>query len=139
MDAERSLLEQRLSLILRSLSRVNMIRRFGLPMSIGLLAVVIFTVQRATMLRARSLSEYVVGIGFIALVMMLGLLGPLASARSAKRLWMHFRRDCAAAGWCPACGYELHSAKVEQDGCRVCPECGGAWRPSLAGTEPAGA
>jgi len=29
---------------------------------------------------------------------------------------------------CRACGYDLSGLKIEADGCRVCPECGGAWR-----------
>ncbi|MBY0113989.1 MAG: hypothetical protein K2Y21_14325 [Phycisphaerales bacterium] len=29
---------------------------------------------------------------------------------------------------CPACSYDLRGTLVEQDRCRVCPECGGAWR-----------
>lgn len=32
------------------------------------------------------------------------------------------RRDC-----CGSCGYPLRSIEVDADGCRVCPECGGAW------------
>ncbi|MCA9311312.1 MAG: hypothetical protein KDA21_08915 [Phycisphaerales bacterium] len=128
VQAERSLLEQRLDLIVRSLSRVAWVRGVGLPLVVALMSGVILAVQRVTLLRARSSTEYTIAIGFIVMLMLLGLLGPLTSARSARRLWQHFRRDCAAAGWCPACGYELRSAGVEADGCRVCPECGGAWR-----------
>jgi hypothetical protein len=35
---------------------------------------------------------------------------------------------CVAWGICPACGYPLTGAAIEDDGCRVCPECGAAWR-----------
>lgn len=41
------------------------------------------------------------------------------------------RRRCealAARGRCGACGYDLAKVKTEPDGCRVCPECGTAWR-----------
>lgn len=31
-------------------------------------------------------------------------------------------------GFCPSCGYPL-GERLENDGCRVCSECGGAWRP----------
>jgi len=31
-------------------------------------------------------------------------------------------------GRCPSCGYALAGVEAEPDGCRVCPECGGAWR-----------
>lgn len=37
--------------------------------------------------------------------------------RSLTRAWM-----------CPGCGYSLAELEPEVDGCRVCPECGGAWR-----------
>ena len=44
-----------------------------------------------------------------------------------------------AAGMCPACGYDIASARVEADGCRVCPECGGAWRgPTRSAGRPSG-
>jgi hypothetical protein len=33
---------------------------------------------------------------------------------------------------CAACGYSLVGVEPEQDGCRVCPECGGAWRAGRA-------
>jgi hypothetical protein len=36
--------------------------------------------------------------------------------------------ECLGANLCPACAYPLASAPVEPDGCRVCPECGAAWR-----------
>lgn len=31
-------------------------------------------------------------------------------------------------GLCPSCGFDMSAAPPEPDGCRVCPECGGAWR-----------
>jgi len=45
--------------------------------------------------------------------------------------WKHARRlaDCLLAfRCCAACGYDLRSTPVAQDGCTVCPECGAAWR-----------
>jgi hypothetical protein len=35
---------------------------------------------------------------------------------------------CLRAEVCPACGYSLRGLVVSEDGVRVCPECGGAWR-----------
>ncbi len=32
------------------------------------------------------------------------------------------------AATCGGCGYDLHGLQPQEDGCRVCPECGGAWR-----------
>jgi alpha-beta hydrolase superfamily lysophospholipase len=37
-------------------------------------------------------------------------------------------RRCVTWGACPSCGYPLGSARVAEDGCRVCSECGAAWR-----------
>jgi multisubunit Na+/H+ antiporter MnhF subunit len=37
-------------------------------------------------------------------------------------------RRCVTWGACPSCGYPLGASKVEADGCRVCSECGAAWR-----------
>lgn len=35
-------------------------------------------------------------------------------------------------GRCPSCLYELTRCPVEPDDCRVCPECGSAWKLTLA-------
>jgi multisubunit Na+/H+ antiporter MnhF subunit len=45
-------------------------------------------------------------------------------------------RRCVTWGACPSCGYPLAASKVEADGCRVCSECGAAWRaaPMRSGT-----
>ncbi|MEO0482380.1 MAG: hypothetical protein AAF138_02030 [Planctomycetota bacterium] len=34
----------------------------------------------------------------------------------------------AEAGDCGACGYSLAEIPVQSDGCKVCPECGAAWK-----------
>jgi hypothetical protein len=39
------------------------------------------------------------------------------------------RGELLAMGRCASCSYRLGGVAVEADGCRVCPECGGAWRP----------
>ena len=31
-------------------------------------------------------------------------------------------------GLCPSCAYAMRPTPVQSDGCRVCPECGSAWR-----------
>lgn len=36
-------------------------------------------------------------------------------------------------GCCPACTYPLRTVPAAPDGCRVCPECGGAWRLHTTG------
>jgi hypothetical protein len=37
-------------------------------------------------------------------------------------------RSTRAAWTCGACGYDLSGLTPQKDGCRVCPQCGGAWR-----------
>jgi hypothetical protein len=55
---------------------------------------------------------------------MLGLLGANRARHSREAI-----AACIKAGICAACGYPLRAVKVDQkDGCRVCPECGAAWR-----------
>lgn len=38
------------------------------------------------------------------------------------------RRQLLSMERCASCGYRLREVEPEADGCRVCPECGGAWR-----------
>lgn len=37
-------------------------------------------------------------------------------------------RMYACAEFCGSCGFELRGLADDTDGCRVCPECGAAWR-----------
>ena len=38
---------------------------------------------------------------------------------------------------CAACQYEMGEIPASEDGCTVCPECGGAWRlPATPGSQP---
>jgi hypothetical protein len=41
-------------------------------------------------------------------------------------------------GLCPACAYRIADVRLEEDNCRVCPECGGAWRMDGAISLPPG-
>ena len=43
-----------------------------------------------------------------------------------------YHRVILAKQYCPSCGYRLVGARPEGDGCTVCPECGAAWRLSVA-------
>lgn len=38
------------------------------------------------------------------------------------------RHSAADPLMCLACGYDLSAIEQESDGCRVCPECGAAWK-----------
>jgi hypothetical protein len=66
---------------------------------------------------------------FVLAPVMAVLLTALAAARTAwrERGW-GLRRGMGARGLCAACGYDLAGHEPEADGCRVCPECGAAWR-----------
>lgn len=52
----------------------------------------------------------------------------------ASAAWMQRKdiRDSTrlgrARGRCLACGYAIAGIEPEEDGCRVCPECGSAWK-----------
>ena len=48
----------------------------------------------------------------------------LARRVSTERIAEIYQR----AGLCASCGYDLTEVEAEGDGCRVCPECGAAWR-----------
>ncbi len=47
--------------------------------------------------------------------------------RAPKLAWSTWTEQIIAQGHCPSCGYPLEGLDPEPDGCRVCPECGGAW------------
>lgn len=53
-----------------------------------------------------------------------------------RGLAQHHAQAWLARGRCPGCGYSLRGLQPAGDGCRVCPECGGAWR--IAPAAPAG-
>jgi hypothetical protein len=38
------------------------------------------------------------------------------------------RRELLDAGRCPGCGSSIAELEPQADGCRVCPECGSAWK-----------
>jgi hypothetical protein len=42
--------------------------------------------------------------------------------------WPLWREALLGEQCCPGCGYRLAELPPDDDGCRVCPECGGAWR-----------
>jgi hypothetical protein len=37
-------------------------------------------------------------------------------------------RQYVRAGYCGSCGYDIVGVDAGDDGCRICPECGAAWR-----------
>jgi hypothetical protein len=49
------------------------------------------------------------------------LLGRFASSKEIAWSFLAHRR-------CPSCAYDLSAISPESDGCRVCPECGAAWK-----------
>ncbi len=65
----------------------------------------------------------------IALTILAGLAWVWAAWRGAKAA----RRAYLAGSVCPSCGYTLTGLPLDADGCVVCPECAGAWRPAVAG------
>lgn len=63
----------------------------------------------------------------ISVVAMLGLMA-IGLMPITARLYRAQRRAGLALGSCPSCGYPVTGLTVQNDGCRVCPECGSAWR-----------
>lgn len=41
---------------------------------------------------------------------------------------VHIAEAVTSAGFCGSCGYEIKEISPAGDGCRVCPECGAAWK-----------
>ncbi|MEQ8316270.1 MAG: hypothetical protein RIE77_10375 [Phycisphaerales bacterium] len=46
------------------------------------------------------------------------------------------KRGFLDEGYCPACGYSIAGLELEEDNCRVCPECGSAWKLEVDATPP---
>lgn len=58
-----------------------------------------------------------------------GFVTPIASLILERLLHSEsYRAAYLCIGLCPSCGYDIGTAPDEDDGCRACPECGGAWR-----------
>lgn len=53
-----------------------------------------------------------------------------ASLHAARRRTLD--QALTLMGYCPSCDYPLDGLSRDADGCIVCPECGGAWRPGEA-------
>ena len=53
---------------------------------------------------------------------------PLARRVERGMRKRHLRRAYLASQHCASCNFPLLSRAVEEDGCRVCSECGAAWR-----------
>ena len=74
------------------------------------------------------LPTHLSSIGYVlsgVLVVALGLaLHPITVPRAIRSHKQGFLRE----GYCPACGYAVAEFEPEADDCRVCPECGAAWR-----------
>jgi hypothetical protein len=58
----------------------------------------------------------------IVILCLVGFAAELPRARRKRG------EEMAAQGRCGACGYGLGSVPPGEDGCRLCPECGSAWR-----------
>ncbi|MCC7388765.1 MAG: hypothetical protein IT431_08340 [Phycisphaerales bacterium] len=60
----------------------------------------------------------------------------LVDATDRRRFRHRYERVRILPPACLACLYELSGLTTEPDGCTICPECGAAWRLSLATAEP---
>jgi hypothetical protein len=66
------------------------------------------------------------------------LAGAIGMKRARRRTAGSVRSSLLAAGHCPSCGYGLASINAGEDGQRVCPECGAAWRMAAMDELPPG-
>lgn len=55
------------------------------------------------------------------------------SRRAVRRIAPRIIDAFLFEGRCPGCGYVLDGTQIEPDGCRVCPECGAAWKAERIG------
>jgi hypothetical protein len=91
----------------------------------GLLAIASVVLSAAVMYRSGHVSLAV----SIAIVVVFAGGAVAIGGRSLVRAnWPTWRRVMLAEGHCPSCGYGLMELKEQEDGCRVCAECGAAWR-----------
>jgi hypothetical protein len=76
----------------------------------------------------------------LGLVMAAGVIAAalLVASRARRRMADSVRCSLLAAGLCPTCGYGLSSINAGEDGRRVCPECGAAWRMAAIEEFPPG-
>jgi hypothetical protein len=64
------------------------------------------------------------GISVVVVAVLLVLYSWFAGRRNDRRAI----DACLSIEVCPGCGNALAGLAVEDDGCRICPECGAAWR-----------
>lgn len=66
-----------------------------------------------------------------------GAVTPLVIVLIARRTaGRRLARWYVRAGYCASCAYDLTATPAEADGCRVCPECGSAWRANQDAAGP---
>lgn len=63
-----------------------------------------------------------------AVVLLAEAMRSVAWPRSWPRFTAALRTGWLEQGRCPACGCSIAEIGPEQDNCRVCPECGSAWK-----------
>lgn len=102
----------------------TMHRRLAVLLLVALAAMLAF-VSTIPGISGRWLSSGLVGGVLVAVV----IVGRMLARRRGHTISAR-ARAIAATGLCASCGYRIGDLPVEADGCRVCPECGAAWRPS---------
>jgi hypothetical protein len=64
-------------------------------------------------------------LSFPILMILIGTIGWIQELRLKR---VRAVRSSLRENRCPACGYSLTLTRPEEDGCRVCSECGAAWQ-----------
>ncbi|MEQ8843628.1 MAG: hypothetical protein RIB58_02145 [Phycisphaerales bacterium] len=103
--------------------RDRAVRRSGVPLVLAFIAAALgFSVLIGLHGRVPHWLRY---------TLVLAAMGPwfyLSAAWTKHKAIRESDRLARARGLCPACGYSIAELEPEADECRVCPECGSAWR-----------
>lgn len=95
----------------------------------AMLGPVWFMITRGVGGRVLRVGSFLAGVGVL-----LWLTIWLARGTSVRRR----ARILRSAGLCASCGYDLDDVPAQEDACRICPECGSAWRASPSAPGPKG-
>lgn len=97
--------------------------------SFALAGLVVIVIAVFNMLTKPGVGWFV-GVMVIASCIMLGIsiTHPRRMRRQIIKLRSELKRTLSETRLCPGCRYDLYSVAIADDGCTICPECGGAWR-----------
>ncbi len=105
----------------RALKKVNA-QGMAMGLLFGTIAIAANAFVNAWSASGRASGAYL--LAGLAVVLVALALHPIVVPRAIRSHKHGFLRE----GYCPACGYPITEIEPEGDACRVCPECGSAWK-----------